>query len=207
MGVEGGESFDSCVERENELKQEYWQHLIARGSKVKRFMNVHASAWDILNPLTELKTEKRAILIQHELGTQSRSFVDSSLGRAVGAPAIQVSTKRRNVLSRLTKGLGGIVEMGLVNALGQELRDLGEQQDEAYARWGRLRSLKRATHFSQNHCRSLLLEIVNDPEARQALCSLRDNDAQVMVNYMNLVRPMNFFFFFTLSITNTTGNS
>lgn len=41
---------------------------------------------------------------------------------------------------------------------------------------------------TQNDCHSLLLDIAKSDAGRKALCTLRSDEAQVMVDYLNLVR-------------------
>lgn len=53
--------------------------------------------------------------------------------------------------------------------------------------FGKLFSGMQTRRPTRDDCHSILLDITNNNARREALCSLRDDDAQAMVDYLNLV--------------------
>jgi hypothetical protein len=74
--------FDAGIAREEELKTEFWQSVLDRGSYAARFMNTQASAWEIINLLVP-KERLRALLIQQELVDLGRSLPETKAGIAL----------------------------------------------------------------------------------------------------------------------------
>jgi len=72
---------ETGLQREKELKSEYWKGMINRGSKTMRYRNNHESAWDILDSV--LGHSRLAILLQKEMVDMERQLRETTAGQTL----------------------------------------------------------------------------------------------------------------------------
>lgn len=169
---DGGEDHQH-IEREEELSQHYWGVMKDRGSQYQRFMNTQQSAWSILNPLIDLSLAQRA------------TRADTALRRSFPTRAKGLLMQLAAIIKRVSKVFGREAGEGRDSAIAEQRPD---QDLSLHIQLNPGLIDRRTSHFSQNDCHSLLLDIAKSDAGRKALCTLRSDEAQVMVDYLNLVR-------------------
>ncbi|KXN85560.1 hypothetical protein AN958_11127 [Leucoagaricus sp. SymC.cos] len=80
-GTPDVEETKTYVDRENGLKNDYWNEMIAGGSIVCRFQNTPRSAWDIINHLISINTQKAWARIRPKLMEEATKLVETKGGR------------------------------------------------------------------------------------------------------------------------------
>jgi hypothetical protein len=68
------------AKREDELKTNFWQSMIASGSRLVRFGDTYESAWEILDQFT---ASPRAIQLQVEMVDERKPLAKTAAGRAL----------------------------------------------------------------------------------------------------------------------------
>ncbi|KAF8891121.1 hypothetical protein CPB84DRAFT_1748976 [Gymnopilus junonius] len=100
-----------CEAYEQEMKNDYWQPLIEKGSMVKRFTYNQASAWEIVNALLEPLKERefrgeleQALQIQKELVDDHKLLLQTEAGKMVLSNLKKSITKQEDLLRRARQG-------------------------------------------------------------------------------------------------------
>jgi hypothetical protein len=69
--------------REEQLIETYWQDHIARGSRVCRFEDSQASAWNIVHAILDNFEEQTTLRIQHELVDLQLHILETDAGKTL----------------------------------------------------------------------------------------------------------------------------
>lgn len=129
-----GASHDSeemtYIEREEELKRDYWAQMIDRGSVTLRFRRTQASAWSIIDHLIAVNSAKRWMRVQEELAAQRKMLPHTEVGQHLGGPMEELIERQNELLKRLRDELGEAANAGIVEALLSELGKLRMQRDK-----------------------------------------------------------------------------
>jgi hypothetical protein len=72
--------------REEDLKREVWNDMLANGCCVKRFENTYDSAWSIVGSLTQQEPDL-TLLIQKEMGDDGKLFNETKAGMVLNSAA------------------------------------------------------------------------------------------------------------------------
>jgi len=72
---------ETGLQREKELKGEYWRAMINQGSKTVRYRNTHDSAWSILDGIIGHK--RHAVLLQKEMVDMEKQLRETDAGQTL----------------------------------------------------------------------------------------------------------------------------
>lgn len=90
--------------REKELESEYWQSMIECGSQMRRFHDCHASAWEIIKNLNEVR---QPLQIQQEIVDKGLNLQFTSAGRKVFTWLDDFIEKFKTTIHQLEQQLRG----------------------------------------------------------------------------------------------------
>ena len=93
------------AEREKELKDEYWESMIERGSSVKRFLYSRKSAFEILMPILEEVDRRSALLLQTEMNDFQLRLGETSAGKALHIELGELVAQHQDVLGKIQREL------------------------------------------------------------------------------------------------------
>lgn len=93
---------DIGEERERQLKTDFWNDMIAKGSTVARFGDSYDSAWDILAP-TDARPQ---VLLSDEIAEQHKKLKETEVGITL-SKQLQRLFKDQQDANRRLKGLAG----------------------------------------------------------------------------------------------------
>lgn len=101
---------ESAKKRELQLMEEdkFWQPMIKRRSRVKRFMNDRQSARDIVSILVE--KHKMVPKLQHEMNVEGKDLDQTNAGKAVNKRLIEQKEKHEQEKKELTKQMEKALE-------------------------------------------------------------------------------------------------
>jgi hypothetical protein len=83
--------------REKQLIETYWQDHIARGSRVCRFEDSQASAWNIVHAILDSFEEQTTLRIQNELVDLQRYIPETDAGKTLRYTLEQLLEMQRKV--------------------------------------------------------------------------------------------------------------
>ena len=86
---------------EKRMQTQYWNKMIERKSKTGRFLGTRESALQLLRPLIDAPTNRRSLLLQHEMVDMRRKLTETSAGRYVFARAGRVVLRRQEMIQRI----------------------------------------------------------------------------------------------------------
>lgn len=69
-------------QRERELSEQHWKHMLDHEAKITRFTNTSESAWDIVNDILH-RNQAEAVLIQKELVDLRKHIPETEVGLAL----------------------------------------------------------------------------------------------------------------------------
>ena len=95
-----GEFDDDGNEREEVLKEEYWNTMIRHGAAVERFFNTSDSAWSIVDNIVQKNDQKAPLLFQEEMVDQKKHFNSTSAWEALYLDLSKLIAKRQKEMMR-----------------------------------------------------------------------------------------------------------
>jgi hypothetical protein len=99
------EELDIAEARLRELKDDYWKHLIRKGSRVDCSHGTAEDAWSIVGRLVNETDKRECILLQKELVDLRRKLNETTAGRAIFVSLEELMAKGNNDLTALLTGV------------------------------------------------------------------------------------------------------
>ncbi|KAF7761726.1 hypothetical protein Agabi119p4_9718 [Agaricus bisporus var. burnettii] len=133
-GIASDEYYDemnSCSNREKELETIYWSDMLNHGSTTKRFSNSKDSAWDIIDCIIDIESQKRWVRIQEEMVTQGKKLPNTDAGRQLHGITQELIDRQNDLFKRMKEELGQNVDQMVVQALLEELKELQKDREKA----------------------------------------------------------------------------
>ena len=93
------------VERERELKTDYWKSMIERGSSVRRFLYTRQSAFEILAPIWGEVDKRSALLLQIEMNDLQLQIRETSAGKTLYIELEELVARHHDILERIRREL------------------------------------------------------------------------------------------------------
>jgi len=90
---------DVGARREEEWKRDFWHDMVADGCKIERFKYTYASAWHIIDRLTEAETAK--ILLSHEMVERGLQFEHTKAGVTLNNELKKLIKSRKEATRKL----------------------------------------------------------------------------------------------------------
>jgi hypothetical protein len=90
---------DIGEKRENELKTDFWQEMIAKGCGVRRFEDSYESAWDIIIPPDE--SSQVNVLLSAEIAEQRRKLKETEAGITLNRQLQRLIKEQKDANRRL----------------------------------------------------------------------------------------------------------
>ena len=89
------------AQHEKQLVEKYWNEIISRGSRVFRFQNSEASAWEMVGAILDKFEERLALRIQNELVDHQRWIPETDAGKALRYTLEQLLAMQRKMAAEL----------------------------------------------------------------------------------------------------------
>ena len=89
------------VDRERELKTNYWRAMLERNSTTNRFLRTRESAFILIDPLIEAANKKFSVLLQDELVDMHKSLPATAAGQELFSRMGQLVSQREDLLRRI----------------------------------------------------------------------------------------------------------
>jgi GTP-binding protein EngB required for normal cell division len=96
---------DLGEKREDDLKRNYWNYMISRGSGTARFMGSKESAFTLIQPLLDKANERHALRLQKELVKLHRELAETTVGQELFSKLEFVLNERQDAVNRLRKAI------------------------------------------------------------------------------------------------------
>ena len=96
---------ETGIAREEELKSNYWQSMLERGSTTDRFMQTRESALRLIGPLIDAANNKSSLLLQQELVDMRTQLPATSAGIRLFTEMENLVKKRQEVLNQIRNAL------------------------------------------------------------------------------------------------------
>ncbi|KAJ3565887.1 hypothetical protein NP233_g7354 [Leucocoprinus birnbaumii] len=158
---EGNSDPLELISRERDLLDNYWRPMLLKGSTSFQFRNTEGSAWDIFNHLLRIQpVDKLAHLvkIQQELVNEKKTVPATQAGKRLHNIMQNVVVNQARVIEQLkvelVKSAGQ--DQSVINALLQELSQLGQEREKARKEVAELdsslmSSVKKALKVTTSH--------------------------------------------------------
>jgi hypothetical protein len=189
-----------AVEREKELRDDYWKIMIQKGSHTTPFDGSQASAWSILDPL--VKKAKQAILIQKELKKSWKDVPDTAAGKQLHGFIGTMVERQKVALRQLLDEMGKTTDQEIRDVLVKEWLSLRDEQERAARDDQRLESwvgrrflrilIPKGKHTPaqfpyEDRCRDLISDIIKNDEQCNKISQLSGGEAETMCRFLDLV--------------------
>ncbi|KDQ53417.1 hypothetical protein JAAARDRAFT_434552 [Jaapia argillacea MUCL 33604] len=89
--------------REEVLVSTQWRYMLSKKSRTSRFLNTRESAWAVIDPILLSAHQKRALLLQTEMGELQRTLPETSAGYALFNNMNELLKKQQHVLRMLRR--------------------------------------------------------------------------------------------------------
>jgi len=114
--------------REQELSEQYWSTMIDRGSRVGRFVQTRASAFQILGPLIDEINAHEDLLLQKEMNDMGLTLRQTSAGATLYNELEELVARRQKMLERIREEMKQPqVDEAQLQLLMEEYRELSEK--------------------------------------------------------------------------------
>jgi hypothetical protein len=87
-------------QREEELKRDFWNEMVAKGCRTERFENTHASAWRIIGNIMQNKPST-TLLIQQEMGASGKPLRRTKAGSLARKTTPKATSGLRSMFRKL----------------------------------------------------------------------------------------------------------
>lgn len=96
----GKVSKEEGEQREEELKRDFWNDMVAKGCRTERFENTYASAWRIIGSIMQ-NNPSTTLLIQQEMGASGKSLHRTEAGILARKTTPKATNGLRNLFRKL----------------------------------------------------------------------------------------------------------
>lgn len=124
-------SEDIGVQREKELKGEYWKAMIKQGSKTIRYRNTRESAWEILDNIIGHK--QQAILLQKEMVDMERQLRETNAGQTLYSALESLVRRQQDTLEEIRLETIRQADPSVLKHLQDEYEDLRKELETTIA--------------------------------------------------------------------------
>jgi len=95
------------IDRELELRNDFWSPMIKRGASIQRFLNTQESAFEILLPVFNKVNERsaRALLLQSEMNDRGLLLKETSAGKTLYMELGELVARHHEVLGEIRRDL------------------------------------------------------------------------------------------------------
>lgn len=199
---------------EDKLKRDFWPEAAGEGPRTVHFENTRESAWQALEHIIALEMDRMWIQTQAELAAFRKDLEGAGVDRELGDRIEHIVNAQQDIRSRMRRFVTSSSSEAM-GAFTHELDEVREKQAKVITdldfpdsslpdqlrRWfdgvseSPSRSAQLTSSFLQDRCRNLIPKISENAEQSALICKLSGDEAQNMIDFLNLVRA------FTPSLT------
>lgn len=125
------EETEACIVREAELEANYWPDMMKHGSTIRRFTNTQESAWDIVDHIIDVESQRRWVRIQEEMVTQGKKLPNTEAGQQLHGIMQDLIKRQNDLLKRIKDEFGKTNDKTILQELLKELDGLQKERDQA----------------------------------------------------------------------------
>jgi len=114
--------------RENDLKNSYWEAMVERGSTIKRFLLTRPSAFDVLEPILREVSKRKTLLFQREVEDLGLNLNETRAGRTLAMQLEGIVGAHEEKLDRIRSELKDpLLTPTKLNLLKEEYQEISRQ--------------------------------------------------------------------------------
>jgi len=91
--------------RETDLKKEYWEAMVERGSSIRRFLLTRPSAFEVLEPILREVSKRKTLLLQREVEDYKLKLNETRAGKTLSLQLEELVGSHEEKLNRIRSEL------------------------------------------------------------------------------------------------------